>query len=137
MSWLEVIKKNADKVIDEKKEVKVEEEEEVFDIKKLEEYRDFDDEFEINYGNEVMDIKVLFMELIEEYGFPLMNSRDSYMNPKNSFIEFMKRNTDKGDLLKYECEQFNEELRIDYLNASDDDEFNLNVNETKTKKDAE
>ncbi len=134
MSWLEVIKKNADKKVEEKKVEKVEEEKEDFDVRKLEEYRDFDEEFDLNYENELIDIKMTFLELLEEYGFPLMNSRDTYLNYNNSYKEFMKRNTFNGDKLKYECETFNEQLRQDYLDASEDDEAFNNLNPIDSKK---
>jgi hypothetical protein len=110
MSWVQVASKNKDKKIKEipKEEKKEEVKEVVFDG-----IRYFEEEWDIFYGGQVLDVWYDFKKIIEEDNLPFLNThftKEGY-HPDKTFRNYLKLYLREADKLYEEIEEANETLQ--------------------------
>ena len=122
MNWLNAIKKNDSEFNNyiEKKEIIIPDKK-VFIIDLN--IKDPDEEFELLYNNKIIDLKLEFLEIINNEGLPFLNNKKILNNIYNKFFDFIKYNSKNYDNVIKNVEKQN----IEYLNQTElSDEENLN-----------
>ncbi len=111
MSWNLVTKKNLPVVEKKKVEEKIVVEEEDTAIKWENEMVDFHDTFDLEYGEQVTQVKIDLEEWLRDNYIPLMNrwNREG-KDMEYSFYEFMIYNTEEGMEVKKRVDKQNQQI---------------------------
>ena len=114
MNWLNAIKKNDSEFNNyiEKKEIIIPDKK-VFIIDLN--IKDPDEEFELLYNNKIIDLKLEFLEIINNEGLPFLNNKKILNNIYNKFFDFIKYNSKNYDNVIKNVEKQN----IEYLNQTE------------------
>ena len=106
--WVQIVNKNKDKkIVELPKEEKIEEVKEVV----FDGIRYFDEEWDIYYGGQIIDIICDFEDIIREEQLPFMNthfSREGY-HPEKTIRNYLKLFIKEADKLYEEIEEANQQ----------------------------
>ncbi len=117
MNWASIVKKEVEIPVEKKEKIEVVEEPK--QVKIMEGILDFDEEFEIEYMNDLREIKVDFEDLMDTLGFPFMNWRNYIDNYENTFYEYMKRYLVEAENIRKRVKDNNDEINLQYDEDND------------------
>ncbi len=129
-SWKDIVKNNINVVEkkDKKEEIKKNEKPKNRDFENS--LRDLNEEYNLEYGNQLIEIKIDFEEIIRN--MQLDNFYGGLHNRSNLLYEFIKNNSEEYQDMKKEVENFNRNIYHD-----NDEEYILetsNIDEYENKK---
>lgn len=117
MNWASVVKKEVNIQIEKKEIIEVIEEPKV--VKIMEGILDFDEEFELEYMNDLREVKIDFEDLMDTLGFPFMNWRSYIDNYENTFYEYIKKYLVEAETIRKRVQINNDEVNQQYEDEND------------------
>jgi len=117
MNWATVVKKEVNIQVEKKEKIEVIEEPKM--VKIMEGILDFDEEFEMEYMNDLREVKIDFEDLMDTLGFPFMNWRSYIDKYENTFYEYIKKYLVEADTIRKRVQMNNDEVNQQYEDDND------------------